>query len=1653
MIRMNLTEDELLNLKTVSDYLFFDQYKDTATFPQFERSFGFFFLEKKLPLESIFKEICGEKRKYITFPRLVKAYLLYKNFPGKVSLELKNFFGHIFKNVLKKSGDIVGASTEKAQKFTTVNCKNKDCISKLIVLCDKDKKIKGMKIEYDDSYNAKIYDKKADKVLYVKLEMLFALLDDADKDQKILSNLYASTEPYYRDNITHIFGTFTNKIEFLGFKCRSGKVGFVGKPKGEAFLFGEYGKQFHYLKCEMKKCFTLLNPFFKESTRGNAFLKIKLEEITEDLIVKEPLVADEIHLTRIKDPKMYEKFITNSIIKDNMFFKKNEDDEELLEHDFNTIIDKEPRKWQIDDRFQKVKEDGTLMSLNEILGPCDVRLRGKSKKIKKQRKEDKKREKEEKKLKSKSKKKDRDDSRYDKKEKRKQKKHLLKANKPKKIVTRSAGPRRNYFNRLPENIWNGVSAKNLKSSQILKNKENYKRLLDKIDYDIRNEIHKETEKDKLLKNKNFYDDFLRRHNDIRPPKSMSPKREKNIRKIKKDFDDVKQQAHQTRMFRSRAKNPRVGMSTEAIPERKARLRSTNLRAQPIMYKSNRRGFFDNIFYDDPFSSHFDTDDYYYEYEIPSRKNKYNYFYDDDDDDYYGRKTDKKTSYYNDYDYDYYGKTDKKTNYYNDDDYGYNKKDKKGGYYDYDYEEPKKKVVVEEEEYDPDAYNKKKNDDDGYNNNKYISYFETQIEKDPEKEKKAQENWKNTTEKLKKSQGVNILQTIGAVIKAIHVLQKSEDDIKGSYSLKEKIRLYQILEDNQNIIDFLSQPVPETEEVKTTTGPAIVYDDEELEEDNDEEKNNKGQETEGDQEQEGEDGDDQEVLDELEAGIEGLTLPEINQRIAAIEKLFPTVDEEVNRKRLNDLYEICKKRKNQLIEEEEEQAQQELIKETGVKVNDLVKQEEEKRKQKIAEENEFIKKLQINAFDLAQQQGKKKKHHGNNQKVSITSQPTPKKIYKSQEIYTGKTPFTDPLFPPETKSLCPIDSRGNWILPPDVLEEDVEGWEDFGWCRAEEIFGSEDFQVFHDGVLDDDILQGALGDCYFLSAIAGLCKFPKLIEKLFYFKEKSEEHCYGVYFCINGSWELVLVDDYVPCSGRYAKRFAFSSANGNELWVVLLEKAWAKINGSYAKVGCGGLPHEVFEVTTEAYCDKFDISPRFENQIWEGLMKGQEQGFIMTAGTSCDTANLDIEEMGLVPGHAYTILGIYEIGGERLVHIRNPWGAGEWNGDWSDSSDRWTPSIRRQLGLSGREKDDGEFFMSFSDYLKYFCMMGICKLHEDYLYVSCRIRKTMANVPNVIQIDVPSNNTHVYIQQYQKNPRIILNDGTYQNPVIAYMLLVDSQYNYIASVSKAEMSLCIEQTLKKGTYYLITDINYRYANNGKILGYCVSTYASQEVPLQNVTKTVEAGPIITKAVSQYCKQKLTPTKESGGAVTSYISKAYSQDFPFVSALFENNSKSPVTVQFSVKCRGMKSFCFYNEPTSKDTDTTLSKTIPANQSGLVLILNYSLSSMFSFSYDVDAEIDEGSLDDTVFNEEAEALDDDGTINQYVHEERNGYLIGLENKRKTKLRMKLEIEGLEFSDKEHRGQKVWTFEIERNSRKVFPVKVRSGYSGEVTFGFNFA
>ena len=217
------------------------------------------------------------------------------------------------------------------------------------------------------------------------------------------------------------------------------------------------------------------------------------------------------------------------------------------------------------------------------------------------------------------------------------------------------------------------------------------------------------------------------------------------------------------------------------------------------------------------------------------------------------------------------------------------------------------------------------------------------------------------------------------------------------------------------------------------------------------------------------------------------------------------------------------------------------------------------------------------------------------------------------IPENSSPWVDPLFKPEKQSLCPYDSKG-WVFPEKVSKLDVQGWNYYIWLRAEEIFDSKNYNIFHEGASFDDIIQGSLGDCYFLSVLSSLCIYPKLIEKLFFSKNltKSKNHQYGIYFYINGIWKLILIDDYFPARNTSFKKFAFAYSTEKEIWVPLLEKAWAKINGCYAKVGTGGLPNEVFDVCSEAYNEYILIKNKNKDLLWNEIFQGEKKIYMMTA---------------------------------------------------------------------------------------------------------------------------------------------------------------------------------------------------------------------------------------------------------------------------------------------------------------------------------------------------------------------------------------------------------------------------------------------------------
>lgn len=75
----------------------------------------------------------------------------------------------------------------------------------------------------------------------------------------------------------------------------------------------------------------------------------------------------------------------------------------------------------------------------------------------------------------------------------------------------------------------------------------------------------------------------------------------------------------------------------------------------------------------------------------------------------------------------------------------------------------------------------------------------------------------------------------------------------------------------------------------------------------------------------------------------------------------------------------------------------------------------------------------------------------------------------------------------------------------------------------------------------------------------MAKNPTNILERFNTKLANRAGIYLISFFMNGIVTPVVVDDYVPV--RRGKP-CFAKTRDGELWLLLLEKAWAKINGSY-----------------------------------------------------------------------------------------------------------------------------------------------------------------------------------------------------------------------------------------------------------------------------------------------------------------------------------------------------------------------------------------------------------------------------------------------------------------------------------------------------------
>jgi hypothetical protein len=195
--------------------------------------------------------------------------------------------------------------------------------------------------------------------------------------------------------------------------------------------------------------------------------------------------------------------------------------------------------------------------------------------------------------------------------------------------------------------------------------------------------------------------------------------------------------------------------------------------------------------------------------------------------------------------------------------------------------------------------------------------------------------------------------------------------------------------------------------------------------------------------------------------------------------------------------------------------------------------------------------------------------------------------------------------------------------------------------------------------------GSLGDCWLIAACALASRNPTLRAQLMPALPANSTnlgiHLAGLF--ADGVWRAVYVDDYLPVDASGGVSFAHQL--DGSLWLSLLEKAFAKLEGSYYALTAGSMadafntltgfpsfsillpqhfPCENSRRTAGDELEELEKSDAEDSDgLWRELVQHHRQGSLLGLSTGrLDISADDFVRAGLQPGHAYAIVDVIEV---------------------------------------------------------------------------------------------------------------------------------------------------------------------------------------------------------------------------------------------------------------------------------------------------------------------------------------------------------------------------------------------------------------------------
>lgn len=365
----------------------------------------------------------------------------------------------------------------------------------------------------------------------------------------------------------------------------------------------------------------------------------------------------------------------------------------------------------------------------------------------------------------------------------------------------------------------------------------------------------------------------------------------------------------------------------------------------------------------------------------------------------------------------------------------------------------------------------------------------------------------------------------------------------------------------------------------------------------------------------------------------------------------------------------------------------------------------------------------------------------------------------------------------------------------------------------------------EGACGDDVMQGSLGNCWFIAALVSVAAKPGLMQRLCVARDEAVG-VYGFVFHRDGIWISEIVDDrlFIHVSdgddlfiGKYVDerqtKSTFNNCNditklreslqkggealffarcrdSEDTWLPLIEKAFAKAHGDYGSLHGGWVGEGTEDLTGGVSTSLAPSDIMNKAMLWEQLMQVNDT-YLFAGGA------FHYKEAGSFGKHAYAVLQAVEHKELRLLKIRyvpsffpsmrslsllkistetlltygrNPWGnnksAENFNGPFNHKFEEWNAELVEQLKFDFR--DPGVFWLTLDSFLRYFDSIQRTRLFDETWTLTQHW--TSVNVPAgaVSYLD-----TSFQISLSQSGPVVIV----LAQPDVSYFKGLQGRYTY------------------------------------------------------------------------------------------------------------------------------------------------------------------------------------------------------------------------------------------------------------------------------------